>query len=174
MVSFNNVDFLKTSDCPILQFESWASAKVKFESALAKDLSVELPASVGDSVATGSGRLIRIALRRLWLVCEDTLPAVAVSDYGCQIVLADGRVRLRLSGRNIKHILERCAPIDWENLGEGKAIQTGFHGIPTLVLRADPHCDLLVPRSFARSIAEWIADIGSAAPARAARPELVR
>jgi sarcosine oxidase subunit gamma len=44
-------------------------------------------------------------------------------------------------------------------LRPGRAVQTGFHRVPVLLLRTGEHgCDLLVPRSFAASLSEWIAE----------------
>ncbi|RWP61941.1 MAG: sarcosine oxidase subunit gamma [Mesorhizobium sp.] len=152
-------------DCSLLQFEGWDGAMVQFEVVLKRVLGGPLPTKVGDTARYDDLLVIRIAPRRFWLLCDGTPPIIDVdSGIGCALPLGEGRVRLRLSGRGIKHVLERCVAVDWETLGDGRAVQAGFNRMPVLLLRRSGfRCDLLVPRSLSKGLTEWIADASAAA-----------
>ncbi|MER9262747.1 sarcosine oxidase subunit gamma [Mesorhizobium sp. M0619] len=159
-ISITSCFEMAVSDCAILQFEGWVSRLAQFEAELSKMLGGALPNKVGDTVSHDALLVIRVGPRRLWLLCDRPLPAFEVdADLGCALALSEGRVRLRLSGGRLRHILERCVAVDWEILGDGKAVQTGLHRVSVLLLRRSAfECDVLVPRSFGKSLAEWIAD----------------
>lgn len=147
-------------DCAIVQFEGWHGAMAQFEVELNSMLGGPLPNEVGETARHDNWLIIRIAPRRFWLLCDGTPPITDVdAELGCALPLGEGRMRLRLSGGGLKHVLERCVPIDWETLGEGRAVQTGLHRVPVLLLRRGIlECDLFVPRSLSKSLREWIAD----------------
>ncbi len=44
-----------------------------------------------------------------------------------------------------------------ERNSPGRAVQTGIHHVPVLMLRRAEDClDILVPRSFAQSVEKWV------------------
>ncbi|RWP97629.1 MAG: sarcosine oxidase subunit gamma [Mesorhizobium sp.] len=147
-------------NCAIVQFEGWDGAMAQFEVVLNRMLGGPLPKKVGDTARHDGWLVIRIAPRRFWLFCDGPPPITDVDpELGCALPLGEGRVRLRLSGRGLKHVLERCVAVDWETLGDARAVQTGLHGVPVLLLRrSGSECDLLVPRSCSKGLTEWIAD----------------
>ncbi|MDX8462471.1 sarcosine oxidase subunit gamma [Mesorhizobium humile] len=151
-------------DCAIVQFEGWDGAMAQFEAELKRMLGGPLPNKVGDTARYDDGLVVRIAPRRFWLLCEGPPPIIDVdAELGCALPLGEGRIRLRVSGRGLRHVLERCVAVDWEALGDGRAVQTGLHRTPVLLLRrSGVECDLLVPRSFSKGLAEWIADASAA------------
>jgi sarcosine oxidase subunit gamma len=153
---------MSVGPCVILQAEGWPPSLPAFEAELSRQLGVALPAAVGRTASIGSGMAVRIAPRRLWLVSDGPqLPDCAIDpDLGCLLPLGEGRVRVRLEGPRIFDVLAACVAVDWHETGPGRAVQAGFHHVPVLLLRtAADACDLLVPRSFARSLAEWIDEI---------------
>ncbi|MER8977041.1 sarcosine oxidase subunit gamma [Mesorhizobium sp. M0800] len=158
----SNTARLKTAayDCAIVQCEGWDGAMAPFEAELNGMLGGPLPTKVGETSRQDNWLVIRIAPRRFWLLCDGTPPIVDVdAELGCALPVGEGRVRLRLSGEGLKRLLERCGSIDWETLGEGRAVQTGFHRVPVLLLRSGTlECDLFVPRSLSESLRKWIAD----------------
>lgn len=163
------VEFRMSAEpCAILQVECWAGSREAFEAAISAQLGGELPAEVGETAHLAGLQAVRIAPRRCWLV-GDTLPVLSLApEAGCALPLPEGRTRLRLSGRHVLDVLSACVAIDWNapQAAPGRAVQTGFHRVPVLVLRKAPDaCDLLVPRSFARSLTDWISEV--AAPYRA-------
>lgn len=151
--------------CAILQAECWPQSSVAFEADLSRQLGGTLPASVGETALLAGCQAIRIAPRRVWLVGDGTLPSLFVDpELGCTVPLGEGRMRLKLRGRHVFDILAACVAVDWASpqAGPGRAVQTGFHRVPILALRtALDACDLLVPRSFARSLADWITEVAT-------------
>jgi heterotetrameric sarcosine oxidase gamma subunit len=134
--------------------------------------SARLPSAFGEVVRTGAWQVIRIAPRRFWLITDKTsgLPWSIDPELGCIVSLSESRKRLKLSGPHTLDILAACVAIDWNapEAQPGRAVQTSFHHVPVLVLRnAAETCDILVPRSFAHSLAAWVTEV--AAPYRARR-----
>ncbi|BCH05280.1 hypothetical protein MesoLj131b_72790 (plasmid) [Mesorhizobium sp. 131-2-5] len=154
---------IASKDCGIVQFDGWDDAMARFEADLAPRLGGQLPTKVGETTYQDGKLVIRIAPRRFWLLCDGPLPAIDIDpELGCMLGLGEGRVRLRLSGQNIKHVLERCVVVDWDSLQQGEGVQVGFHRVPVLLLRTGPfECDLFVPRSFSRSLGEWISQVSA-------------
>lgn len=152
--------------CAIMQLECWADSSEAFGAAIAARLGGELPAEVGEVRSMAGLKAVRIAPRRLWLIGDEAVPALSVDpDLGCALPLSEGRVRLHLSGRHLLDVLSACVAIDWNGpqAAPGRAVQTGFHRVPVLALRtASDACDLVVPRSFERSLTEWISDSAAA------------
>jgi methylglutamate dehydrogenase subunit D len=168
---------LSIADCPILQIEGWDGTLERFEASLSREMGAALPASVGKTVRHAAALIVRVAPRRFWLVSETgaELPSPAVDpQLGCTVLLHEGRVRLRMTGARVPDVLSACVAVDWLSpaAAPGRAVHTSFHRVPVLLLRtAADACDLLVPRSFARSLADWIAD--AAVPYRTPAPAMV-
>ena len=156
---------MSTEPCAIVQLDCWSAA---FETGLSHQLGGALPAACGETAVLCRWLAIRIAPRRIWLVGDGTsTPPPIDTELGCSVSLGESRVRLRLGGTHIFDVLGACVAVDWDapHSAPGRAVQTGFHHVPVLLLRrAANACDLLAPRSFARSLADWVAD--AAAPYR--------
>lgn len=169
MDSSTSLDFdLSAADCPIAQIDGWDGTLERFEASLSEELGTALPARVGETVRHADTLIVRVAPRRFWLISEGDaeLPSPAVDpELGCSVSLSEGRMRFRMTGARVPEVLSACIAVDWLSpaAAHGRAVQTSFHRVPVLLLRtAADACDLLVPRSFARSLAEWVAD--AAAP----------
>ncbi|MER9654249.1 sarcosine oxidase subunit gamma [Mesorhizobium sp. M0152] len=154
---------LSVADCPLIQVEGWDGTLRQFEASLSASLGTRLPASVGETVHHNGLLVIRVAPRRLWLVLDDVTqaPSLAIDpNLGCSVPLGEGRVRFSLAGTDIAGILSACIAVDWHapTAAPGRAVLTSLHHVPVLFLRTrDTACDLVVPRSFARSLSDWIA-----------------
>ncbi|WP_246673216.1 sarcosine oxidase subunit gamma [Mesorhizobium sp. B2-4-14] len=155
---------LSTSDCPIVQIEGWDGMLARFELRVSQLLGTALPVSVGETARCADTLIVRVSPRRLWLITEaDAKPPQPAIDpeLGCSLSLGEGRVRFSLSGAGLLEILSNCIAADWRSAGSapGRALQTALHHVPVLVLRtSETGCDMIVPRSFARSLADWIAE----------------
>jgi sarcosine oxidase subunit gamma len=155
---------LSTADCPILQIEAWDGAMERFETSLSQELGAALPALVGETVRHADAVIVRVAPRRFWLISESDaeVPSPGIDpELGCSVSLREGRVRFPMTGARLPEVLSACIAIDWLSpaAAPGRAVQTSFHRVPVLLIRtAADACDLLVPRSFARSLAEWLVD----------------
>ncbi|MDW6023460.1 sarcosine oxidase subunit gamma family protein [Mesorhizobium sp. BAC0120] len=158
--------YLPIEPCTILQVEAWDKTLPAFEAELSRQLGAKLPAAVGETESLGGWAIIRVAPRRFWLVANEKarLSCSIEPELGSQLWLSEGRLRLRLSGPHTFDILRACVAIDWqaEEAKPGRAVQTSFHHVPVVVMRtAEDACDLLVPRSFAQSLGEWVAEVAA-------------
>ncbi|MCP9231668.1 hypothetical protein NMG46_15595 [Mesorhizobium sp. LMG 17147] len=66
-----------------------------------------------------------------------------------------------MAGPGIARLLSGCIAVDWHApaAAPGRAVLTSFHHVSVLFLRTgETACELIVPRSFARSLSDWIAD----------------
>jgi heterotetrameric sarcosine oxidase gamma subunit len=155
---------LPIKPCTILQAEGWETTLPAFEAELSRKLGGKLPAAVGETASMGRWLAIRIAPRRFWFVADEKSdPPLSIDAVlGSLVWLSESRMRLKLHGPRTFDILGACVAIDWhaEEARPGRAVQIGFHHVPVLLLRtAADACDLLMPRGFAESLAEWVADI---------------
>ena len=151
-------------DCAILQADGWEGNLPAFEASLAEQLACKLPTDVGAVVRAGQRWVTRIAPRRFWLIGDgrDDFPLSLDPELGGVVSLSEGRLRLRMTGSRLFDVLASCVAIDWSSprAATGCAVQTGFHHVPVFILRTgDTQCDMIVPRSFARSLSDWMTDI---------------
>lgn len=155
---------MSTHPSPITQIEGWPGTQPEFEASLAAWLGTRLPPQVGEILPVGSCSAVRIAPRKCWMIgAGDTAPALN-PEIGCVLPLPDGRLRLRLSGHRVLDILSACLAVDWDapHAAPGYAIQTGFQTVPVMALRIEPLVfDVLVPRTLARSLTDWLTDMAS-------------
>jgi methylglutamate dehydrogenase subunit D len=153
---------LHEESCHLVQADGWADRLAAFEATLKAALGMAMPEAVGEMQRGAGVTAIRIAPRRFWLLYDTTAPSVAVDpELGCRFALGEGRVRLHLAGFRLPNVLEKCVAVDWNAVTTTplRAIHTSLHGVPVLLMRrAELECDLLVPRSFARSVVEWVVD----------------
>jgi len=157
---------MSVEPCAIVQAEGWPGTLAAFEAELSRQLGGKLPAAFGEAVSMDEWLVIRIAPRRFWLISDEKsdLRCSIEPELGNLVSLSESRLRLRLNGPHTFDILGACVAIDW-HLQEAKpvrAFQTSLHHVPVVLLRtAADACDLLVPRSFAQSLAEWVADVAA-------------
>jgi sarcosine oxidase subunit gamma len=156
---------LSVSDCPLVQIEGWDGTLEKFESNLSQALGTLLPALVGETVRRADSFIVRVAPRRFWLISNGAsqAPSPAVDpELGCLVPLGEGRVRFTMTGSRVPKILSACIAVDWHSpaAAPGRAQHTSLHHVPVLFVRTGAaDCDLIVPRSFARSLSDWIVEI---------------
>jgi heterotetrameric sarcosine oxidase gamma subunit len=151
------------ADCQLVQIEAWDGRIEQFKSDLSRTFGIALPATVGETIRQPSLRAIKVAPRRFWLLYDTPgEPPIEVDpDLGSVTDLGEGRIRVRLCGDRLPRVLAGCIAVDWHSpaVAPSKAIQTSFHGVPVLFVRTgEAECELVVPRSFARSILDWLED----------------
>jgi len=133
---------------------------------------------VGDVTGEANLRAMRIAPGRLRLVADSravTASLLAALDGQVAIIeITHGQRRYKLSGARLFEVLAKGIALDFESaeLGPGRCAQTQLHRVPVLLHRlGERMLELYVPRSFAHSIEEWLADAalayGAATEARA-------
>jgi sarcosine oxidase subunit gamma len=64
-----------------------------------------------------------------------------------------------MAGAGVARVLSKCITVDWRApaAAPGRAVLTSLHHVSVLFLRTgDAACELMVPRSFSRSLSDWI------------------
>ena len=156
---------LSVADCPLVQIEGWDGTMERFKSKVSQALGVALPVPVGKTVRHRDSLIVRVAPRRLWLISDGVseVPSPAVDpELGCSAYLGEGRVRFTMTGAHVPKVLSACIAVDWHSpaAAPGRALHTFLHHVPALFLRTGAaDCDLLVPRSFAKSSSDWIIEV---------------
>lgn len=116
-----------------------------------------LPPEPGGTARHGEALIVRLTPTLAWLI--DDAGGIPSRMEGCACDLSHSRVRLILDGAKAASILAKVVALDLPAWPAGRAGATGIHGVPVLVHRAAAErFEMLVPRSFARSIREWIED----------------
>ncbi|MBC3762979.1 sarcosine oxidase subunit gamma [Quadrisphaera oryzae] len=140
--------------------------------ALARELGVPLPARPGTWVATPSGGRVVWLSPDEWLVTdpsarswelEERLRSAAAPLGGAAVDVSAQRVCLRLQGPHARELLAAGCATDTHPsvFHEGSAAQTllGQAGVILLALGGDGlDYEVLVRSSFARYLADWLAD----------------
>ena len=123
------------------------------------------PASIGHVSSNGETHALRVAPDRIWMVSErasrvDPLGG-DVGAWASSMSLTDGQRRYRLSGSRLGEVLAKGIALDLDSpgLAPGRAARTQLHRVPILLHRLAASSIILhLPRSFAESIEEWLAD----------------
>lgn len=154
---------LSVADCPLVQVEAWDGTFGQFQLDLSRTFGIALPATVGETIRQPNLRAMKVAPRRFWLLYDTPgrSPIEVNPDLGSVTHLGEGRIRVRLRGDRLPDILAGCIAIDWHSpaVAPGKVVHTSFHGVAVLFVRTgEAECELIVPRSFARSILDWLKD----------------
>jgi heterotetrameric sarcosine oxidase gamma subunit len=117
-----------------------------------------LPPHPGEA-AQGDHLVIRLTPCIAWLV-GGTVGALEEQD-GCACDLSHSRLRLNLDGTQVTEVLAKVMAVDLDprTWRVGAAAATSIHGVPALIHRLGAQrFAILVPRSFVRSIREWLLD----------------
>jgi sarcosine oxidase subunit gamma len=121
-------------------------------------------------LSTGPGRWLLLGTRDALDRAGSALPEniAACTD------LSHGRTVLRLEGRGAPLLLSKGCPIDThaKAFPTGSVAATGIERVPVLLARIDdrPSFELVLPRSYARAIFEWIMVSGHDLDLRAGLP----
>ncbi len=127
------------------------------------------PGPVGSVVESGPVTAIAPAPGRYLLVLETdelagTLRTALPASDAAVCDLSHGQTVLRLAGEAAADILSKGLAIDLHPsvFAPGRAALSAIHHMDVLVIkRQETVFDLLVSRSFALSLAEWLLDAGS-------------
>jgi methylglutamate dehydrogenase subunit D len=139
----------------LFEIAGWSEAMLE---ALLHQLELPFPQKPGDVLAKAGRRVMRITPRLAWVLAEGaTLPLPAITNDGVVVDLSNSRLRLRLAGQ-AADALRRLVAVDFDGLGSSTFIASLVHGIPVTILLAPGAFDVLVPRTFAASLVEWIDD----------------
>ncbi len=101
------------------------------------------------------GHLLRISPTTAWLICARGRPAPSQSAAGVVVDLSSSRLRLRLRDAWAE-AFPPLVPVDCTQFGPAFAA-TSIHGMPVTIVKVDRGFDVFVVRSFAASLAGWLA-----------------
>lgn len=154
---------------PLIQIAGWHDS---FESAvrpLLARLGLDGAGSFDRAQISDKAAAFRIAPERVLLrpaSAEECAAIMSDADPALTPVLdlSHSRMLLRISGAAAPDLMARLMPIDFDTqvFGVGRFVQSGIHTVPVLVHRAAdmagaPVFDLYLPRSFAASLWDFIA-----------------
>jgi heterotetrameric sarcosine oxidase gamma subunit len=139
----------------LFEIAGWSEAG--FE-ALLHQLGLPLPRRPGEVSTAAGRRVLRIGPCLAWVLAGADMPPLgADTDNGVVVDLSSSRVRLHLTG-NMADTLRQLVAVDFDRLESIAFIASVIHGVPVTILHAPAAFDLLVPRSFAANLVEWIDD----------------
>ncbi|WP_331375886.1 hypothetical protein [Sinorhizobium chiapasense] len=150
---------LKQLPCPLIQCDAWEGTLAAFEPALARQFGGALPTQVGGIAERDGMKVVRAGPRRFWIFPAERASAIASGippELGCRLDLSEGRIRIEVTTPDLRDVVSKCLAIDWERT-LGVATFSSLHRIPVMFTRSSEHDGaFVVPRSFARSISEWL------------------
>lgn len=150
--------------------DNWDAAIAKVEEAIG----CAVPALVNAGAESEGLRVMRVGPRRVRICAPrddhrlDSMRRLTDASIGVVTELGHSRALLRLSGAGVRHLMSVLMPIDFSvpAFAQHAIAQSHVHHVPVLamsVLDDDgaEAFDLYVPRTFAKSIEEWIAAHGA-------------
>lgn len=152
---------LQPADFPLQQVDIWAEAG---RTALSEALGLQAPEEIGQVTQREGVRVARLSPRRFWIIGDTPLVTIA-PEHGASLRLDEGRVSLLLPGAEARGLLSQLMAIDWQDrrAAPGRIVLSAIHRVPVAVLpREDGRYELIVPRSFAESIAGLVAELQAA------------
>lgn len=121
----------------------------------------EAPAP-GRSVAGDKALVLRVEPLTWWLLHDPalTLEPLADAESGVMLSLTDARVQLCLEGPRVEALLGHFLPLDLrpQAFPEGRVAATAMHQIGIVLWRTATGFNLLLPRSYAASLWEPMAE----------------
>ncbi|MCA1439297.1 sarcosine oxidase subunit gamma [Ensifer sp. IC4062] len=150
---------LEQLPCPLIQCDAWEGTFAAFKAALAREIGGALPTQVGEIAGRGGLRVVRAGPRRFWIFPSERSATIASGippELGCRLDLSEGRIRIEVSTPDLRDVVSKCLAIDWDRT-LGVATFSSLHRIPVMFTRfSERDGEFVVPRSFARSISEWL------------------
>ena len=148
------------SCCPLVQWQAWGDDDDGFARFAAGRLGASLPAEVGQIVKSDGVTAVKIAPRRFWLLASDpdAVPRGLPGTLGAELDLGEGRERIDIRTPALRDVLVQCLAVDWDRT-QDRAVFAPLHRVPVMFTRGSTeHGTLVVPRTFAQSIADWLED----------------
>ena len=154
----NAFQFLPVS---LQQVDVWSKSG---HAALSSALGFPAPEQFGDVTEQSGIRAARLSPRRVWIIGD--LPLLQLApEHGAALLLNQGRVSCNMTGAQARSLLPQLMAIDWDDsrTSPGRIVLSAIHRVPVAVLPlADDRYELIVPRSFAKSIGGLLAELQAA------------
>ena len=147
----------------LLQYHAWPDTYAKMASMVARQCSVAAGPAAGKAVHGAAGSLLRIHPQRLWLLseCSDADAGLALESHlGVSLDLSQARSIIRVAEEIAEPLLSRFIAIDLRphRFAVDDIAITALHRVSVVLGRRPNGIDILVPRSFARSTWDLLAE----------------
>lgn len=147
----------------LLQYHAWPDTYLEMAGMVARHCGVAVGPAPGKAVHGAAGSLLRIHPQRLWWLSERSDASAGVTlepQAGVSLDLSHARSILRVAEEIAEPLLSRFIAIDLrpQHLPVDDVATTALHRVSVVLWRRPSGIDILVPRSFARSIWDLLAE----------------
>ncbi len=147
----------------LLQYHGWPETYAELAAMIAAQCGAAAAPAPGKAVHGPGGSLLRIHPQRLWLLSErsDAAGGPAVEpQLGAALDLSHARAIIRVADDAAEALLSRFIAIDLRphRFAVDDVAITPLHRVSVVLWRRPNGIDILVPRSFARSIWDLLAE----------------
>jgi methylglutamate dehydrogenase subunit D len=155
---------LSLRSCGLLvQYHGWPETYAELAAMIAAQCGAAAGPASGKAVHGSRGSLLRIHPQRLWLLSErsDAAANPAVEPHlGAALDLSHARAIIRVAGDTAEALLSCFIAIDLRShrFAVDDVAIAPLHRVSVVLWRRAGGIDILVPRSFARSIWELLAE----------------
>jgi heterotetrameric sarcosine oxidase gamma subunit len=147
----------------LLQHHAWPDTYAEMADMVARRCGVAAGPGPGKSVHGAAGSLLRIHPQRLWQLSErsDAGGVEIESHVGVSLDLSHARSIIRVAEAVAEPLLSRFIAIDLRphRFAIDDIAITPLHRVSVVLWRRPNGIDILVPRSFARSIWDLLAEV---------------
>lgn len=152
------VTLTEVRDLVLHQVAAWPETMAAAGAKAAKAVGAKSAPGPGAASVGPKGVLLRIEPLKWWLFGAE-VPELTAAE-GATLDLSHARTHLRVSGPDAATLLNRDLPIDLRDASfpVGSVAASVFHHVGITVWRSDAGYDLLVPRGFALSLWEVLAE----------------
>jgi heterotetrameric sarcosine oxidase gamma subunit len=147
----------------LIQYHGWPDTYAEMAGRVARHCGVAANAAPGKAVHGAAGSLLRIHSQRLWLLSErlDTRASLTLEPHvGVSLDLSHARSIIRVANGTAEPLLSRFIAIDLRphRFAVDDVAITPLHRVSVVLWRRPNGIDILVPRSFARSTWDLLAE----------------
>ena len=147
----------------LLQYHGWPETYAELAATIAVQCGAAAGPAPGKAVHGVGGSLLRIHPQRLWLLSEraDAAGSPVVEPHvGAALDLSHARAIIRVAEDATEALLSRFIAIDLRphRFAVDDVATTPLHRVSVVLWRRPQGIDLLVPRSFARSTWDLLAE----------------
>jgi len=147
----------------LVQYHAWPDAYVEMAAKVAAHCGVTAGPAPGKAVHGTAGSLLRIHPQRLWLLSERSDADAGLtleSHLGVSLDLSHARSIIRVAEEIAEPLLSRFIAIDLRphRVAVDDIAITALHRVSVVLWRRPNGIDILVPRSFARSTWDLLAE----------------
>lgn len=147
----------------LMQFHAWPDTYAEMAGRVARDCGVAAGPAPGKATHGAAGSLLRIHPQRLWLLSERRDSGTGLTldpQVGVSLDLSHARSIVRVAEEMAEPLLSRFIAIDLRphRFAADDVATTPLHRVSVVLWRRPSGIDILVPRSFARSTWELLAE----------------